>query len=115
MVEWWAPPLIVMGTIIGAFGAVYLKKGSGNASRDVMALFRNYELIAGIVLYGVSAIFYILGVRGGELSVIYPLVSTSYIFVSILSVRMLGESMNRWKWAGISVIILGVSVIGFGV
>jgi len=114
MVEWWAPPLIIAGTVIGAFGAVYLKKGSAHLSRDFRDLSKNIELFFGVFMYGLSAVFYVAGVRGGELSVIYPLVATSYIWVSLLSVRMLGEKMNKYKWAGILLILLGVSVIGFG-
>ena len=111
---WWAPPLIIMGTIVGSFGALYLKTGAQKISGGLGGLLKNTDLFLGCLFYGFSAVFYILGVRGGELSVVYPLVSTSYIWVSLLSVKYLGESMNRWKWLGIGFIILGVSVIGLG-
>jgi uncharacterized membrane protein len=112
VVEWWAPPLVVIGTILGAFGAVYFKKAANKLSLSLKIL-TNRELILGIILYGLSSGFYIAGVRGGELSVIYPLVATSYIWVCLLSIRMLGEKMNKLKWLGIFLILAGVSIIGF--
>ncbi|MBD3261579.1 MAG: multidrug transporter [Candidatus Altiarchaeales archaeon] len=114
MVEWWAPPLVVFGTLLGAVGAVYFKKASCKLKPSFSVLIANHELFLGFFFYGVSALVYIVAVRGGELSVIYPLVSTSYIWVCLLSVRVLGEQMNTVKWLGVLLIIAGVSVIGLG-
>ena len=45
---------------------------------------------------------------------LYPLISLSYVWVAILSVVILQETMNPYKIAGISVIIAGVAVMGNG-
>jgi drug/metabolite transporter (DMT)-like permease len=106
--------LVVIGSLIGAFGAVYLKKGAKKFSLNLFKLMKNYYVLGGVFLYAVSTVFYMLGLRMEELSVLYPIVSMTYIFVSMLSVRMLNEKMNRWRWLGIVSIIIGVSLIGFG-
>ena len=49
-----------------------------------------------------------------EQTVLYPIISTSYIWVAIISWYFFGESLNLWKWLGIAIIILAITVIGFG-
>ena len=108
----WAVGLVLLGTIVGAFGPILLKRGSDAFGLSVRTLLRNYNLLAGIFLYGVSAIIFIPALRGGDLSILYPIVSVNYVWVSLLSVRFLQEKMNKLKWSGIVLIIVGVSLIG---
>ena len=39
----------------------------------------------------------ILYLKGGDLSILYPFVALTYIWVSLLSVKFLGEKMNLIK------------------
>jgi len=71
-------------------------------------------LMGGLFCMAVSTVLFIAGLRGGDLSVLYPLVSTIYIWVCLLSVKFLGERMNSQKWVGIACVIVGVALIGFG-
>ncbi len=87
----WAIGLVVLATLIAAFGPIFMKKGSGKFKLNISALIRNYELILGIMFYGISTIFFIPALKGGELSVLYPFVSLSYVWVSLLSIKMLNE------------------------
>jgi multidrug transporter EmrE-like cation transporter len=106
--------LVVLATIVGSFGPLFLKKGSGRASFNLFDQFRNHNLLLGFILYGVSTVIFIPALKGGELSVLYPITSLSYIWVSLISVRWLGERMNWMKWLGVVSIVIGVSIIGFG-
>ena len=56
----------------------------------------------------------VIALRGGDLSVLYPLIALSYVWVSILSQFILHDNMNFLKWAGVVSIIVGVSFIGMG-
>jgi drug/metabolite transporter (DMT)-like permease len=112
--EAWAFALVAAAAFVGSFGSVYLKKGANKLSRDWRMLLANWEIVLGLFIYGLSTVFYVVGVRGGELSVLFPIVSTGYAWTSILSVKLLGERMNRMKWAGIAFILFGVSLIGLG-
>ena len=108
----WAVGLVLLGTIVGAFGPILLKRGSNAFGLSIYALLRNYNVLFGIFLYGISSLIFIPALRGGDLSVLYPFVSVNYIWVSLLSVKFLNEKMNSLKWFGILLIIVGVSVIG---
>ena len=109
----WAIGLVVLGTLIGSFAPVLMKKASGRITRNPSS-FLNPNLIGSILLYGLGTIIFIPALKGGDLSVLYPFVALSYIWVSFLSVKFLNEKMNRLKWIGVLLIIIGVAFIGFG-
>ena len=106
--------LVLIATFIGAFGALFLKYGAEKMTRKSKLSFLNTRLLFGILLYGLSSVFFLIALKNGELSVLYPLTSLSYVWISLLSIKMLGEKMNFFKWLGITAILLGVSLIGFG-
>ena len=110
----WAIGLVIFGTLAGAFGPILLKKASAKSLSKLSSLATNYNLFGGVGLYAIGTILFIPALKGGELSVLYPFVALSYIWVSLLSIKFLGEKMNKYKWIGIALIIMGVSFIGFG-
>ncbi len=71
----------------------------------------NHKLILGFSLYFVSAIFYIFSLKKIELSVAYPTISISYIFIIFLSHFIFGESLTTYKILGSILIALGVSLM----
>lgn len=114
MTEPWAAAMVLLAAAVGSFGSLYFKMGAGKLRLDLKSLLTNLDLMKGVVVYGLSTVFYVIGIKGGELTVLFPLVSTGYVWVCFLSVKYLGERMNRIKWAGIALIMLGVSLIGRG-
>jgi len=112
--ELWAIGLVIAATLVGSFGPILLKKASAKKLSEFSSLIKNYHLFGGVFLYGLGTLLFIPALKGGDLSVLYPFVALSYIWVSLLSVRFLGEKMNLIKWGGITLIILGVSFIGIG-
>ena len=110
----WAIGLVILASLIGAFGPILLKKASEKKLSKISSLMTNYALMGGVALYAIGTILFIPALKGGDLSILYPFVSLTYVWVSLLSVKFLGEKMNALKWFGITLIILGVSFIGFG-
>ena len=108
--------LTVIASFIGSFGALFFKLGSRELHFDFKSLIFNWRLYVAVFFYVLSTVFFIwaLALPDSALSVIYPFVSLTYVFVELLSIKFLNEKMNFWKWAGICFIILGVSFIGFG-
>ena len=107
--------LVLIGSFIGSFGALFLKKGALSISiHNPLKTAKNIYIWAGVLLYGLSSVFWIFAIRGGELTVLYPMVATVYIWTTLLSIRFLHESMNMKKWLGLALILVGVSLIGLG-
>ena len=104
---------VVIATVVGAFGAIYLKKASSDFSLKLKFLLNKFFLL-GVLFYGISTIIYLIALRFGELSILFPTVSTVYIWVNIFSKQFLGEKMTKFKWFGVFIIILGVIFLAFG-
>ena len=110
----WAILLVISATLTGAFGPILLKKASAKKLSSIKSLSTNYHLFGGVGLYTLGTLLFIPALKGGDLSVLYPFVALTYIWVSLLSVKFLGEKMNAIKWLGVILIIIGVSFIGIG-
>lgn len=109
----WAIALVFFFTFLTSAAQILYKMAAGRLVFDLMGLLTNWPLILGGVLYIVSAILMIISFKGGELSVLYPLIALSYVWVSLLSpIFFPQDSMNPLKWGGVFVILLGVSFIG---
>ena len=110
----WAMGLTLLATTMGSLGPFFLKRASSTFSLTFKGIFKNTPLLAGIAFYALGTILFIPALKGGELSVLYPLVALVYVWVSLLSMRFLGEKMNAVKWIGIILILTGVALIGIG-
>ncbi len=110
----WAILLVIFTTLLTSAGQILYKKGADQLELTLPALLHNYSLILGMIVYATAGILILISLRGGEVSVLYPIIATSYIWVSFLSIYFLGESMNNWKWVGIVTIIAGIVMIGYG-
>ena len=110
----WAALLVLFTTLLTSSAQILWKKGSATLAFNILSIITNYYLIGGILLYVVGGTLLIISFRGGEVSVLYPIIATSYIWVSLLSVKFLGEQMNDFKWLGVAAIIAGIASIGYG-
>ena len=78
------------------------------------ALLTNFPLILGYSLYGVNTLLLVVALRDGELSMLYPIIALTYVWVTLLSYTLLHETPNLYKNLGISTIVVGVAVLGGG-
>ena len=81
---------------------------------NVLAMASNPRLVFGYSLYGMSAVLLVLALRHGELSLLYPVIALTYVWVAILSVMVFHENMSPVRIAGIATIVVGVAVLGRG-
>ena len=82
----WAALLVLFTTFLTSSAQLLWKKGSSTLTFNVISILTNYYLIGGILLYIVGGTLIIISFRGGEVSVLYPIIATSYIWVSFLSI-----------------------------
>lgn len=106
--------LVFVGSFIGSFGAVFLKAGAMRLEFKLQSLLRNWRLAAGVFFFCISSIFFVLGLREGELSVLYPMVSLGYVWTLFWSRWFFRERLTSTKFVGLALILLGVAMVGFG-
>lgn len=101
---------VLVFTLLGAFGSLYLKKGSVKTNKKIMSFF-NKEIMLGVFFYLLSTIFYLYLLSLLDLSLLYPLSSLSYVWVLLLSKHLLKEKITKNRVFGVLLIILGIIVI----
>jgi drug/metabolite transporter (DMT)-like permease len=108
--------MVVVFTIISATAQAFIKTGAAKLGPNptLAGLIQDLPLLTGLFLYGIGAVLMILALRHGELSVLWPVISLSYVWVAILSVVIFHEGMNPFKVAGIIAIVSGVAMMGRG-
>ena len=107
--------LLVLGaSVIGSFAAVSLKSGADRLAPGIFQIFLSWRVALGVVLYLLSSVLFVAGLKNGHLTVLYPLVSLGYIWTLFWSRLFFHERFNRSKILGLSIILIGVFLIGLG-
>ncbi len=108
------PVISVVSYLVAAFlGAVgqYLYKGGAAQVQlsKLVSLFTNVRIILGILCYIGVMFLFIFGLKkGGQLTVLYPIYATTFIWAALIGVLVLGESVTLFKILGTVLIIAGV-------
>lgn len=78
----------------------------------LVALLGNFPLLLGYCMSAGTAFLLILGLRDGELSMLYPIIAMTYVWVNLLATYFFHEHLNLWKGIGIALVIGGVAILG---
>jgi multidrug transporter EmrE-like cation transporter len=105
---------VIIGSVIGSLGAAGLKAGAHRLEFNIRGLLSNWQLIAGGAGYALSTVFFVRGLRHGELSVLYPMVSVGYICSMLWSKLFFNEPVTRMKIGALGLILAGVALLGLG-
>ncbi len=105
---------VSIAALLAAFGQVLYKLAITKSHDDLLLVIQSPLLYAGLFVYGISAFLMITSLRKGELSTIFPFMSSTFIWVSILSKVILKEAFPPLRWAGVFVIFAGLIILGFG-
>lgn len=105
--------LVFIASVIGSFGAVFLKLGAARLNGSLLS-FLDSRLALGVALFLGSSVFYAFGIKGGQLSVLYPMVSLGYIWTLLWARLFFHESLTPSKFLGLGLILFGVFLVGLG-
>lgn len=101
--------LVLIMTMVGAFGAYFLKLAS--AVESVFGLLKAPAFYVGAGLYGLSAVLNIILLRVLPYSIVLPLTSLTYVWTAIVGWRLLKERISLRMLCGIACIVVGVAVL----
>jgi len=94
--------LMLLSALLGSLGQLAWKIGANG-----IILF----IALGFLSYALGVIFMIAGLKYGELSVLYPILSFSYIMALIFGKYILNEAIPVTKILGIVFLIIGLIIL----
>lgn len=107
--------LVFLCTVIGAAAQILMKQGANHLTGvGLIGIVTNLPLMAGYACYGVNTLLLVMALRQGHLSVLYPIIALTYVWVTILSPMFFVDHLNVFKVGGVGLIVIGVSLIGVG-
>jgi len=106
--------MVLAASFVGSFGAAFLKSGADRLHRQLMTVFTNWRLAVGIVFFLASSLLYLKGIKHGELTILYPMVSLGNVWTLLWSRLIFHEPLTRSKLVGVGMILLGIVFLAFG-
>ena len=102
---------MLLTALFSAIGQIFFKYGSDQVGTTVTSWLLNYYLIIGLTIHGIGFYFMISAFKYANLSIIYPVLATSYILVAIFSNIFLKEKIQVIQWFGMFAIVFGIFLI----
>jgi len=109
--DWKIILLTALSAFVGSIGQLEFKRGADALQFEIKLLLTNYHLILGVVVYALSTVLYIYALNKEQLSILYPIIATSYIWTTLFSKIFLKETVGLTSWVGVFFILLGVTLI----
>ena len=103
--------LLIIMTILGAFGGFFFKK-STEKIRVLKDLLKCKELYIGAILYFMGSLINIYILKYLSYTIVLPMTGITYIWTLLISNKYLNEKITKNKKIGITLILLGVLLIG---
>lgn len=105
--------LYLLAAIAGAFGQYFYKLGG--AQITAIPLYRNVSLFAGISLFCIVMALFVAAFRlGAQMSVVYPVYATTFIWGMLIAVFIGKEPWSLLQLLGVTTIVGGVILIALG-
>jgi drug/metabolite transporter (DMT)-like permease len=115
--------MILLSVTFAAVAQVTLKSGVNRVTDDtggtlrldgesLRALAGSPIVWLGLVLFGLSAIVWLVVLSRASLSFAYPFASLSYVLILVLGRFVLDERITSLRLAGVALIVAGVVLVG---
>lgn len=117
--------LLALSIILAVAGQLTMKAGMNKVGEIggedishlgnlILRVIKSVWAVVGILLYAISAVFWLVILSRVDLSVAYPLVATGYVLVVIFSWLVFKEDVRWVTWVGLALIVAGVILVGQG-
>jgi drug/metabolite transporter (DMT)-like permease len=110
----WAIFLMIICTTLTSSAQIFYKFGANKLSFNIVSIITNWQILVGLILYGFGGVLMIIAFRGGEVTVLFPIITSSYIWVTLGSSYFFQEIITFLRWIGIFLIIIGILIVVVG-
>lgn len=100
-------------SVFGALGQFLYKSGAERTGDSLASYLLNGRILGGVACYiGVMVLFVAAFKRGGELSVLYPIYATTFIWAALIGLFAYGVPIKPVNVAGMVLLIGGMFLMG---
>lgn len=104
--------LFLLAAMIGALGQYLYREGARMPMPDMLAWLTNWRILLGMACYIAVMVLFLAGFRnGGEMTVLYPMYASTFIWALLIGRFLLGEPVGPGRILGVGVIVLGMFLI----
>ncbi len=103
----------VLAALFGAVGQFLYKSGAAAAKGGVASYLLNARLLAGVVCYiAVMVLFVAAFKRGGQLTVLYPIYASTFIWAALIAYFHDGVPISLANVGGMALLVGGMFLMG---
>lgn len=110
--------LLFMASLANALSQIFLKIGVTRLNLNgcglitaVLRLASSAHIWTGLILFCLSLGVYIFLLSHNELSLIFPAMGATYLFVVVIAALVLNERVNFWRLSGAGMIAVGLALL----
>jgi len=115
--------LILLSVTFAAVAQLTLKHGMnglndqlaparfGVDARSLRVLIATPAIYAGLFLFGLSALVWLVVLSRASLSFAYPFAALTYVLILLFDLFILDETVPPLRWAGVALIVAGIFLV----
>ncbi len=107
-----------LALIFTSIGQILQKIGSGRVKNEhlnigIKSIFVFFDpfIFGALIMLFFATVFYLFALSKLPLSIAYPMLSSGYVLVVLLSKIFLKEKVSLRRWLGVFIIIIGIFII----
>jgi multidrug transporter EmrE-like cation transporter len=105
--------LFSIAALLGALGQYLYKTGADLAGGSVKSYLANPRLLGGVLCYiAVMVLFVAAFKKGGELSVLYPIYASTFIWGAVIAMLAFGTPIKPINIGGMVMLVGGMYLMG---
>ena len=102
--------IILLGAFLSAVAQVMLKKAATKLRSSIIGEYFNVEVCLAYAIFLGTTLMTVYAMRGIPLSLVPILEASIYIYIAFFGVTIFKERLNRYKVAGLFLIVAGIVV-----
>ena len=105
--------MFILASLLGAVGQFLYKSGAETSQKTIGSYISNPRILGGVVCYtAVMVLFVAAFKKGGELTVLYPIYATTFIWAAIIGLWSYGVPIKPINICGMALLIVGMYLMG---
>ena len=103
----------VLASFLGALGQYLYKSGADLATPSLAGYLANTRLVGGVICYTLVMVLFVAAFRkGGQLTVLYPIYATTFIWAALIAFIAYGTPIKPVNVGGMSLLVAGMYLMG---